>query len=227
MNNDLKKNSVKIILSLIALVIVAIAIILLRPDSMSNRFKLEYESLNGQKTDDGRKYMKVNISNDNKIVYVDYDTVFDVLDDTGVIYFGFPECPWCRNAAPVLLEAAEESSIEQIYYLNNHDDRDTKVLKDGKVITEKEGTSNYNKLLEKLGDKASVYEELEDESFKRLYYPTVIFVKNGEITDYIEGTVESQEDPYTPLTKDQRQELKDKYKSAISNLLSCERDSKC
>ena len=59
MNNDLKKNSVKIILSLIALVIVAIAIILLRPDSMSNRFKLEYESLNGQKTDDGRKYMKI------------------------------------------------------------------------------------------------------------------------------------------------------------------------
>lgn len=221
------KNSLKIVLSLIVLVIAIITFIFLKPESMSNRFKLEYESLNGQKTDDGREYMEVNINNDNKIIYADYDTIFDVLEGTGVIYFGFPECPWCRNAVPVLLEAAEESGIEQIYYLNNHDDRDTKVLKDGEVITEKEGTSNYNKLLEKLEDKASVYEGLEDETIKRLYYPTVVFVKNGEITDYIEGTVESHEDPYTPLTKDQRQELKDKYKSAINNLLSCEQNSKC
>lgn len=227
MKDDLKRNSVKIILSLIILVIAGIAFIFLKPESMASRFKLEYESLNGQKTDDGREYMEVNINNDNKIVYADYKTIFDVLDGTGVIYFGFPECPWCRNAVPVLLEAAEESGIKQIYYLNNHDDRDTKVLKDGEVITEKEGTSNYNKLLEKLGDKASVYEGLEDKTIKRLYYPTVVFVKNGEITDYIEGTVESQEDPYTALTKDQRQELKDKYKSAINNLLSCEQDSKC
>ena len=217
MRDDLKRNSVKIILSLIILVIASIAFIFLKPESMASRFKLEYESLNGQKTDDGREYMEVNINNDNKIVYADYKTIFDVLDGTGVIYFGFPECPWCRNAVPILLEAAEESGIKQIYYLNNHDDRDTKVLKDGEVITENEGTSNYNKLLEKLGDKA----------IKRLYYPTVVFVKNGEITDYIEGTVESQEDPYTPLTKNQRQELKDKYKSAINNLLSCDQDSKC
>ena len=227
MKDDLKRNSVKLILSLIILVIASIAFIFLKPESMASRFKLEYESLNGQKTDDGREYMEVNINNDNKIVYADYKTIFDVLDGTGVIYFGFPECPWCRNAVPILLEAAEESGIKQIYYLNNHDDRDTKVLKDGEVITENEGTSNYNKLLEKLGDKASVYEGLEDKAIKRLYYPTVVFVKNGEITDYIEGTVESQEDPYTPFTKNQRQELKDKYKSAINNLLSCDQDSKC
>ena len=111
MKDDLKRNSVKIILSLIILVIASIAFIFLKPESMASRFKLEYESLNGQKTDDGREYMEVNINNDNKIVYADYKTIFDVLDGTGVIYFGFPECPWCRNAVPVLLEAAEESSI--------------------------------------------------------------------------------------------------------------------
>ena len=194
---------------------------------MATRFKLEYEALNGQKAENGSTYMDVNISNDNKIVYADYDQIFDVLDGTGVIYFGFPECPWCRNAAPVLLEAAEETAIEQIYYLNNNDDRDIKILKDGKVITEKEGTSNYNKLLEKLGDKAAVYEGLEDENIKRLYYPTVVFVKEGQIVDYIEGTVESQKDPYKPLTEDQRQELKDKYKKAINTLLTCNEESRC
>ena len=82
-------------------------------------------------------------------------------------------------------------------------------------------------MLEKLGDKAAVYEGLEDENIKRLYYPTVVFVKEGQIVDYIEGTVESQKDPYKPLTEDQRQELKDKYKKAINNLLTCNEESRC
>ena len=221
------KSSLKIVLCLVVFVIAIISIVFLKPESMATRFKLEYEALNGQKAENGSTYMDVNISNDNKIVYADYDQIFDVLDGTGVIYFGFPECPWCRNAAPVLLEAAEETAIEQIYYLNNNDDRDIKILKDGKVITEKEGTFNYNKLLEKLGDKAAVYEGLEDESIKRLYYPTAVFVKEGQIVDYIEGTVESQKDPYKPLTEEQRQELKDKYKKAINNLLTCNEESRC
>ena len=113
------KSSLKIVLCLVVFVIAIISIVFLKPESMATRFKLEYEALNGQKAENGSTYMDVNISNDNKIVYADYDQIFDVLDGTGVIYFGFPECPWCRNAAPVLLEAAEETAIEQIYYLNN------------------------------------------------------------------------------------------------------------
>lgn len=221
------KNNLKIILCSVVLLIGMITFIYLRPESTATRFKLEYESLNGKENESGETYPNVNIPNDNKIVYSNYDQIFEVLDDTGVIYFGYPKCPWCRNAVPVLLEAAEEVGINQIYYLNNETDRDTKVLKDGKVITEKEGSDNYNKLLEKLGDKVSTYEGLEDESIKRLYFPTVVVVKDGEITDYIEGTVDSQKDPYTPLTKTQRQELKDKYIEAMRNLLSCDREGKC
>ena len=221
------KNNLKIILCSVVLLIGMISFIYLRPESTSTRFKLEYESLNGKENESGETYPNVNIPNDNKIVYSNYDQIFEVLDDTGVIYFGYPKCPWCRNAVPVLLEAAEEVGINQIYYLNNETDRDTKILKDGKVITEKEGSDNYNKLLEKLGDKVSTYEGLEDESIKRLYFPTVVVVKDGEITDYIEGTVDFQKDPYTPLTKTQRQELKDKYIEAMRNLLSCDREGKC
>ena len=220
------KNKQKIILSVVVLLIGIVSFIYLRPESMESQFKLEYESLNGKEANN-REYLEVTIPSDNNIVYTDYDQVFDVLDGTGIIYFGFPECPWCRNAVPVLLEAAKESGLDEIYYLNNQEDRDTKVLKDGEVVTEKEGSSNYNKLLEKLGDKASVYEGLNDDSIKRLYYPTVVFVKNGEIIDYIEGTVDSQTDPYTPLNENQKEELKDKYRSAMSNLQSCDQDSKC
>ena len=203
----------KIILCLVVLVIGIISFIYLRPESMETHFKLEYESLNGK-----NDYIDVNIPSDNNIVYADYEQIFDILDGTGVIYFGYPECPWCRNAVPVLIEAAKQAEVDQIYYLNNNEDRDTKTLKDGKVVTEKEGTDNYNKLLEKLGDKASTYEGLEDNSIKRLYFPTLVVVKNGEITDYIEGTVDSQKDPQKPLNEKQKKELKvklDKYKHQL------------
>ena len=209
----------KIILCLVVLVIGIISFIYLRPESMETHFKLEYESLNGK-----NDYIDVNIPSDNNIVYADYEQIFDILDGTGVIYFGYPECPWCRNAVPVLIEAAKEA---EIYYLNNNEDRDTKTLKDGKVVTEKEGTDNYNKLLEKLGDKASTYEGLEDNSIKRLYFPTLVVVKNGEITDYIEGTVDSQKDPQKPLNEKQKKELKDKYTKTMKKLKTCNQNSKC
>lgn len=212
----------KIILCLVVLVIGIISFIYLRPESMETHFKLEYESLNGK-----NDYIDVNIPSDNSIVYADYEQIFDILDGTGVIYFGYPECPWCRNAVPVLIEAAKEAEVDQIYYLNNNEDRDTKTLKDGKVVTEKEGTDNYNKLLEKLGDKASTYEGLEDNSIKRLYFPTLVVVKNGEITDYIEGTVDSQKDPQKPLNEKQKKELKDKYTKTMKKLKTCNQNSKC
>ena len=212
----------KIILCLVVLVIGIISFIYLRPESMETHFKLEYESLNGK-----NDYIDVNIPSDNNIVYADYEQIFDILDGTGVIYFGYPECPWCRNAVPVLIEAAKEAEVDQIYYLNNNEDRDTKTLKDGKVVTEKEGTDNYNTLLEKLGDKASTYEGLEDNSIKRLYFPTLVVVKNGEITDYIEGTVDSQKDPQKPLNEKQKKELKDKYTKAMKKLKTCNQNSKC
>ena len=65
------------------------------------------------------------------------------------------------------------------------------------------------KILELLKDHTSVYDGLEDESIKRLYFPTVVFVKNGKIVGFHEGTVESQESASTYLTKEQQNELKD------------------
>ena len=186
-----------------------------------------YESLNSEKTSNGKKYMKITIPKDNPVVYSNYEEIFKVLDGTGIIYFGFPQCPWCRNAVPVLLESAIENGVDKIYYLNNLEDRDILSLKDGKVVTEKEAKEDYKKLLKKLGDNASIYEGLEDESIKRIYYPAVVFVKNGKIIYNVTGTVDSQEDPYVPLTNSQKKELKEKYNEAISELLVCDVKEKC
>ena len=75
------------------------------------KFKEEYENLNS------KDYKKIEIPEDNQIKYSNYEEVVEIIENgTGVIYLGFPECPWCRNAVPVLLEAATETGIETIYY---------------------------------------------------------------------------------------------------------------
>ncbi len=205
-------------ISLIVIIVLLGMIIFIKP---KNTFKKEYESLNGKTNDNGKTYLNVNISKDNPVEYADYKKVFEVLDKSGIIYFGFSECPWCRNAVPVLLDAAKETGVEKIYYMNNLNDRDIKKLENNEIVTEKEGTKNYKKLLKKLGDKASVYEGLNDDNIKRLYFPTVVVVKNGKITDYIVGTVDAQKDPYKKLTKSQKKELKEKYVKAMSATLTC------
>ena len=62
-------------------------------------FKKEYEPLNNRVNPNNNKlYPEVSISNDNPVKYSSYDEIFEVLKSgTGVIYFGFPECPWARN----------------------------------------------------------------------------------------------------------------------------------
>lgn len=99
----------KIIMMVLLFVVIVLAILIIylcvNKDSDSIRFKKEYESLNAQE-----KYIDVKIPKDNNVQYASFDDVMDVLNSgTGIIYFGFPECPWCRNALPVLLKAAKDN----------------------------------------------------------------------------------------------------------------------
>ncbi len=174
------------------------------------KFKEEYEALNNVTREGTDKtYTSMDLSENNPMYYATYEEVYDVLENTGVIYLGYPECPWCRNLVPTLIDAAKKVSINKIYYINMYEERNKLSLdENGNIITEKEGTEGYRNLVEKLKDVLPVYEGLNDESIKRIYVPLVIFVKDGEIIATHSGTVSSQEDPYIPLTEEQQKELK-------------------
>lgn len=195
----------------------------------SQNFKKEYESLNGKKDSHDNIYPEVNIPDDNNIIYASEEKIVDLIKKgTAVIYFGYQECPWCRNAVPVLLEAAKETSLDEIYYLNTKDIRDSKILDaNGKVVTEKKGTDGYYKIVEALSDYLLPYDGLNDDNIKRLYVPAVVFVKNGVVVLNHIDTVESQKDPYVPLNDDQRKELKEIYLSGIHKVLGDLCDDAC
>lgn len=195
------------------------------------KFEQEYEKLNGKTNDSDVEYKTIDIPTKNKVEYINAKEVIEILEGkTGVIYFGFPECPWCRNALPVLMEAVKESNIDKIYYYNALSIRDKKHLDDdGKIVVDEKGTKDYQRILELLGDKADVYDGLEDESIKRLYFPTVVFVREGKVISLHTSTVESQTDSSKELTKKQTKELKQIYLDGINEVKAkiCEDGSKC
>ncbi|MBR1718334.1 MAG: thioredoxin family protein, partial [Bacilli bacterium] len=176
-----------------------------------------------------KEYVHVEINKNNPFVYASFDEVIDTLKNgTGVIYFGFPECPWCRNMVSVLLDAANEMGIDKIYYFNALEMRDIKSLnEDGSIKIDKAGTDEYYELISALGDSIGAYEGLNDDSIKRLYFPTVVFVKNGKILSSHIGTLDSQTDPYKTLSSSQKNELKEIYMSGINKVYEIMCDEAC
>lgn len=243
----MEKNQ-KILLAIIGLLIILAVVIGVlafqkqknKPVEKLNKFKEEYESLNGVVNDKGYTYPTVNIDADNPVVYSTEEEVLEILKNgTGVIYFGFPTCPWCRNAVTPLVSAAESVELDKVYYLNIMDIRDSLSVNDaGEIVVEKEGTKNYKKILKALKtilDDYYVEDALGNKintNEKRLYVPTVVVIKNGKIIDYHMDTVDSHVEAgngYAELTKEQREELFNIYGSMFSKITdsSCNEDSRC
>ena len=252
------KDKIKIISLALLLIISCIAIYLKTNQNDSIKFKNEYESLNNKDNSKGKKYLSININKDNTIKYASFKEIENILTTgTGIIYFGFPECPWCQTYVKYLNEVAKEVGVEKIYYYNILEDRtnDTEeykeivsVLKElskiyyfnayeirdkkyldesNEIITEKEGTKEYKKLIEIMYDELGEYEGLNDQTIKRLYFPTVVFIKDGKIINTHIGTLDEQEDPYTPLTEKQKDTLKNIYKTNILKIKDTECNDKC
>lgn len=218
----MKKNVIILSVIVVIALVIAILFFLLNNKGMSDgkRFKQEYEELNDS-------HLEVKIDSDNMIKYIGLEEAIDIIkNDTGVIYFGYPSCPWCRNAVPVLLDAAASTSLDTIYYVDTYNIRDVKELDDdGNIVTTNEGDRLYDDLLKVLDDILDPYTltldngEVIDLGEKRLYVPMVLFVKNGEVVSYHLSTVDSQEDPSISLNDSQRDELYNIYLDGINNVV--------
>lgn len=184
------------------------------------KFREEYSSLNGKKTESGKTYLPIFIEEKTGVEYKTAKEIVNIMKKgTGVIYLGFPECPWCRNALPVLLEAMDEEEYRTLYYLNAKDIRDEKHLDEaGNIVTDKEGTEEYKEMLEILKDYLDPYTGLEDNTVKRIYLPTVIFVKDGKIKGVHTGTIDSQSDPYQGLSEAEEDKLEEIYENYVKEV---------
>lgn len=105
------------------------------------------------------------VDKDNVYVYKSINDIINVLSKgTGIVYLGFPECPWCQRYVVYLNNLAKEYNIEEIYYYNIKDARSN-------------NTKEYQKIVELLNDLLPY----DDNGNKKVFVPTVVFVKNGKV----------------------------------------------
>lgn len=109
---------------------------------------------------------------DNVFVYRTPEEIIKILKNgTGIVYLGFPECPWCRQYVVYLNEVAKENNVEKINYLNILDER-------------KNNTDAYKEIVSILSD----YLQYDEDGNKRIYVPAVIAVKDGKIIGFDDET---------------------------------------
>lgn len=105
------------------------------------------------------------ITEDNVYVYKTLEEINKILENgTGLVYLGFPECPWCRGYVPIINEVAKEQGLDKIYYFNIKKDRE-------------DNSKLYQKTVELLGDNL----RYDSEGNRRIYAPSLIAVKNGKV----------------------------------------------
>ena len=105
------------------------------------------------------------VGEDNVFTYRSLGEIIDIMEKgTGVVYLGFPECPWCQAYVKYLNDVAKEVGIEKIYYYNILEDR-------------KNNTDDYQKVVSLLGENL----EYDEEGKLRIYVPNVSFHIKGEV----------------------------------------------
>jgi len=202
------------------------------------KFKKEYESLNGTTRSNGQRNKDVSIIEANHIRYINISEAAEILDSgSGIIYFGFAACPWCRNAVPVLLDAMQATDLDTIYYVNvreddnpNKDIRDTYVLDSkNKARQSREAEKAYYDVLRLLANDLDSYflttenGKIVDVGEKRLSLPTVVAVKDGIVLKVHKGTFEGHnrvDGVLEDLTKEQQSELFHIYSALIGKYIN-------
>lgn len=188
MNKKVKYIILGVLLLLIASLVVYFVFIKKDNNTDNIKFSKEYTS----------------VSKDNVFVYRSKDEIINILEHgTGIVYLGFPECPWCEAYVVLLNEIAKNEGIEKIYYYNIREDRD-------------DNTEFYQKVVSILND----YLNYDEEGKKRIFVPNVTFVKEGKIIfNDNETSLISEGTPSEYWTEEKKTLFNEKLRKNINELL--------
>jgi len=132
-------------------------------ESDSDRFSREYPRVRGN----------------NRFVYATNDEVISIFGGgTGVVFLGFPECPWCQAIVEYIDQAAADEGIERVYYLNIRQER-------------QDNTPVYRQLLSYL----EPYLEPDDSGELKLLVPDITAIKDGRIVGRFEMEAATYAEP--------------------------------
>lgn len=200
----------------------------------AEKFKEEYESFNGKKND-YFEYRNVSIDEKNPFIYTTAEDIVERIEnkETFIVYFGDPECPWCRSMIEQAIKSANENDIEKIYYVriwngfHNEILRDVYELKEDNPVIKSKGTDAYYKLLNYFDELLEDY-TLTDENEnivkvgeKRISAPNFISIKNGVAEELIEGISQKQKTYNSELTAEMIQDEKEIFDNFYAKTNMC------
>lgn len=124
----------------------------------------------------------------------DMDTVLKTFDEKkdGIFYFGYPGCPWCVEAVPVLNEQAKEAGVK-IQYIQTRD-------AEKKLMYTEQQKAKLVPLVEQ-------YLNKDDDGNYQIYVPFVLIVKNGVAKSGHIGTVDGHDAHERVMTDDEKTQL--------------------
>ena len=164
----MKKKTILVVSIILIVLLIIMGIIVFNKDYKTDaeRFSEEYSD----------------VPFDNVFVYRNIDEIINILEKgTGIVYLGFPECPWCQKYVVYLNEVAKKMGVEKIYYFNILEDR-------------KNNTKEYQKIVSILSD----YLDNDEEGDPRVFVPDVTFVVKGKIVGHDNETSQVSEEDGTP-----------------------------
>lgn len=115
----------------------------------------------------------------------DHQDVEDMLNHgTGVLFFGFPECPWCQYYVPMLNEDALAAGVNVKYY---------------NIYVDKTADRTwYDSIADLLDEKDSEITHYDNDGKKVIYMPLVVFLHDGEIIGFDDETCDLDSDEISP-----------------------------
>ena len=128
-----------------------------------------------------------------------FEDSLDYVEGTAILFYSFDDCPYCKEAIPVLDELVSETDIA-IYYV--HTERDQREA----------GNEDYDRVY------AYFAEVIENAGYDTLYMPSIFFIKDEEVVAYHVGTVDGHDPSVATMTDEQITELSDLLASYIELL---------
>ena len=210
----------KVFITIIILLLTVFAFYYIYNNSVNHdalMIKEKYESLNGE-------YQTIKIDSNAKIKNIsENDAVNTIKNSSGVIFIGYNKCAECRKTLDILLEVLDDNDME-LLYLDGENLRDEFIVKSGKLKKIMSASKSYYKLLDLLDNHLDNY-IIEDETGKqfdtkekRIEFPAVIFVSNGNIVGV-----------YTSSVKEDDKKLYNKFEKNLEQMDGelCSKETNC
>jgi len=148
---------------------------------------------------------------ENAFYYMEKDGVETLLlHGTGILFFGFPECPWCQAYLPQLNEVLLANDAKAAYYNIYTDKTEDRTFYD-----------TIAKDIESINDTGTPIIQYNNDGKQVIYMPLVLFIQNGRIVSYNNETCTEDSKVIQPAdywTQEKKTALKEVLNTAVAQI---------